>query len=59
MGIGIFKLLLIVIAIFVLFGAGKLPRVMGDLGVGLRKLKEGLHENTGDIKDVTPQSPKE
>lgn len=36
------KLLLIVLIIFVFFGAGKLPRVMGDLGKGIRSLKDGL-----------------
>ncbi|MBL0318339.1 MAG: twin-arginine translocase TatA/TatE family subunit [Alphaproteobacteria bacterium] len=54
---GIWKLLLLVIAIFILFGAGKLPRVLGDLGVGIRKFKDGLNEG-GDIKDVTPKEPK-
>lgn len=36
------KLLLILVIVFVIFGAGKLPRVMGDIGKGIRSLKEGL-----------------
>ncbi len=42
MGIGIWKLLLILVIVFVIFGAGKLPRVMGDVGKGIRSLRDGL-----------------
>lgn len=41
----IFQLLLVVLAILLLFGAGKLPKVMGDLGKGIKNLKEGLKED--------------
>jgi sec-independent protein translocase protein TatA len=54
MGLGVFKLLLILIIVFVIFGAGKLPQVMGDLGKGIRALKEGLQ---GD--DKKPEEPKQ
>lgn len=36
-------LLLIVIVVFIIFGAGKLPKVMGDLGKGIKNLKDGLN----------------
>ncbi len=42
MGFSIWHLLLIVVVVFVLFGAGKLPTVMGDLGKGIRSLREGM-----------------
>lgn len=42
MTIGIWKLVLILVIVFILFGAGKLPTVMGDLGKGIRALKKGL-----------------
>lgn len=35
-------LLLVLIVVFIIFGAGKLPRVMGDVGKGIRALREGL-----------------
>ena len=60
MGIGIWQLLLILIIIFVVFGAGKLPKVMKDVGKGVRNLKEGLDgeeskpEGKKNMKDVTP-----
>jgi sec-independent protein translocase protein TatA len=54
MGLGVFKLLLILIIVFVIFGAGKLPQVMGDIGKGIRSLKDGLQ---GD--DKKPEEPKQ
>lgn len=42
MELSMFKLLIILIIVFVIFGAGKLPQVMGDIGKGIRSLKEGL-----------------
>ena len=52
MSIGIWQLILILLIVFVIFGAGKLPRVMGDLGKGVRSLKKGLKE-----EDEAPQTP--
>ena len=54
MGIGVLKLLVILIIVFVIFGAGKLPQVMNDLGKGIRALKDGLQ---GD--DKKPEEPKQ
>ena len=45
MGISGWQLILILVIVFVLFGAGKLPRVMGDLGRGVRSMKDGLNGN--------------
>jgi len=42
MGLSFWHLLLILIVVFVIFGAGKLPKVMGDVGKGIRNLREGL-----------------
>ncbi len=42
MGLSIWHLLLVVIVVFILFGAGKLPTVMADLGKGVKNLREGL-----------------
>jgi sec-independent protein translocase protein TatA len=42
MGFSIPHLLLILAIVFVVFGAGKLPKVMGDIGKGIRNLREGL-----------------
>lgn len=42
MGISFWHLLVVLIVVFILFGAGKLPKVMGDIGKGVRNLREGL-----------------
>jgi sec-independent protein translocase protein TatA len=58
MKIGMGELLLILVIIFVLFGAGKLPEVMGQVGKSIKNLKRGLKEETQkteqekDIKDI-------
>lgn len=40
-------LALVLIIVVILFGAGKLPKVMGDIGKGIRNLRDEL----GDGKD--------
>lgn len=43
--LSISHLLIVLLLVLVLFGAGKLPQVMGDLGRGVRALKDGLKED--------------
>ncbi len=38
----IWELVLILAIIFIFFGAGKLPNVMGDIGKSIRNFKDGL-----------------
>ena len=40
--IGIWQLVLIFAIILVLFGAGRIPKIMKDLGSGIRSFKSGL-----------------
>lgn len=47
---GIWQILLIVLIVFLIFGAGKLPNVMGDLAKGVRNFKKGLTEDEADAK---------
>lgn len=58
MSVGIWQLLLILIIVFVLFGAGKLPKVMGDVGKGIHNLREGLKGDAGDA-DTKPSETAE
>lgn len=50
MGLSFWHLLLILIVVFVVFGAGKLPKVMGDVGKGIRNLREGLKGDDAEPK---------
>jgi len=45
MSIGIWQLVIILVIILLIFGAGKLPRVMNDIGKGIKSLKSGLKED--------------
>ena len=54
-GLGIGELLVILVIVLVMFGAGRLPEVMGSLGKGVQAVKKGLHEPP-EI-DVTPEKP--
>lgn len=50
MGISLTQLLIIFFVILILFGAGKLPKVMGDLGKGLKSFREELKGEKGPDK---------
>jgi sec-independent protein translocase protein TatA len=50
MSVGIWQLVLILVIILVLFGAGKIPRLMGDFGKGVKNLKNELKKEE-DSKD--------
>lgn len=44
MGLSFGHIALLLVIVLVVFGAGRLPQVMGDLGKGLRSFKDGLKE---------------
>ncbi len=48
MSLGPWQIFLIFVIILILFGAGRLPQVMGDLGKGIRNLKNGLRDIDND-----------
>ncbi|MDR0744619.1 MAG: Sec-independent protein translocase subunit TatA [Holosporales bacterium] len=45
MGISLSHLLIVMLIVLILFGAGKLPKVMNDLAKGIKSFKEGLQDN--------------
>ena len=51
MSIGIWQIVLLLIIVFVFFGAGKLPKVMGDFAKGLKAFKDGMREDTDTDND--------
>ena len=46
MGLSFGHLVVILLIVLVVFGAGRLPSVMGDLGKGIRNFKAGLNGET-------------
>ena len=60
MGLSFWHLLLILIVVFIIFGAGRLPKVMGDVGKGIRNLREGLKgEDETPKPPITSEAPKD
>jgi sec-independent protein translocase protein TatA len=53
MGLSLPHLILVLLIVLLVFGAGRLPRVMGDIGKGIRSLREGLkgEDETKKIED--------
>ena len=46
MSIGVPEVIGILVIVLILFGAGKLPRVMGDLAKGIKNFKAGMKDET-------------
>jgi sec-independent protein translocase protein TatA len=49
---------IVVLIIFVLFGAGKLPRIMGDLAEGIKSFKKGMKDEKDGEDAPTPSIDK-
>ena len=44
-GIGIWQVVIILVIVLIIFGAGKLPRVAGDVAKGIKNFKKGMSED--------------
>lgn len=53
MGLSVWHVILVLVVVLILFGAGKLPRVMGDVAKGIKNFKAGL----GGESDTPPPPP--
>jgi sec-independent protein translocase protein TatA len=58
------ELILVLILVLIIFGAGKLPEVSGALGKSLRSFKEGMkeeneRERSQDARQETGQEPRQ
>ena len=51
MGISFSHLLIVMVIVLILFGAGKLPKVMSDLAKGIKSFKEGLKDSDKENED--------
>jgi sec-independent protein translocase protein TatA len=63
MSIGIWQVVLILLIVLILFGAGKLPKVMGDVARGVKNFKSGLKDEDEDdqkalASEATPAAGK-
>lgn len=51
MSLGWPEILLIALVVLLLFGAGKLPRLMGDMAEGVKAFKKGLKDDDKSSSD--------
>lgn len=45
MGISIWHILIVAVVVFLLFGAGRVPRMMEDIAKGIKGFKRGLADD--------------
>jgi len=50
-GLGTSELIIILILVLIIFGAGKLPQVGKSLGQGLRNFKDGMKDSDKEESD--------
>ena len=53
-GLGTTELIIILVLVMIIFGAGKLPQVGGALGKSLRNFKDGVKEGEEDLDSKDP-----
>ena len=58
-GIGAPELLIVLLIVLLIFGAGKLPEVFGSLGKGLREFKKSQNADPEQIAESTPDPAKQ
>ncbi len=64
-GLGTQELLIILVLVMIIFGAGKLPQVGGALGKGLRNFKKGMNDSNeeeieeGEISEISDKKSKQ
>ena len=57
-GIGVQELVIILVIVLIIFGAGKLPEIGSALGKGIKNFKKSMNENN-EITDQAAKKEKE
>ena len=52
MGLSVWHVVVVLVVVLILFGAGKLPQVMGDVAKGIKNFKAGLADDGDKPKDA-------
>jgi sec-independent protein translocase protein TatA len=55
-GLGTGELILILIIVLIIFGAGKLPEIGTAIGKGIKNFKKATHEPLDDSSTAKPQN---
>lgn len=57
MDIGVPELLIIAVLVILLFGVGRIGKVGGELGRGIREFRSALREGEGEVTSSAPVAP--
>ena len=57
MSLSIWHVILVLVVVLIIFGAGKLPRVMGDVAKGIKNFKSGLGSDSDEPPPPKPAEP--
>lgn len=52
MGLSIWHIIVVAVVIVLLFGAGKIPRLMGDVAKGIKSFKAGLKDDSSPAESA-------
>lgn len=50
-GLGGWELIIVLVIVLLVFGVGRISRIGGELGQGIRAFREGLSEGAGEKDD--------
>lgn len=56
--LGVTELIIILVIVLLLFGAGRIRNIMREMGGGISEFKKGMREGD-EKKDAPPASPKD
>lgn len=51
------ELIIILVIILLLFGPGRLSKVAGEIGRGIREFRSGLKDENGDVEEPSESDP--
>jgi len=49
---GGFEWLIILLIVVIFFGVGQLPKVLGQMGKGVKAFKDGMNDDKDDAKEI-------
>lgn len=58
-GFGVTELIIILVIVLVLFGVGRISKIAGEMGSGIRAFKEGLQGDEGEENKPEEESIQE